>query len=402
MNTNRLRTMLRDSHIDGVLVGTMENVRYITGLNSVALEMFPHAGQVFAVFTAAHPQDFIFVSSRCEMDQFLDSAGSIPQPIGYGTFFREPTQDAVALDERDRRLAAAGGDGVNPTTPAIAAAQALRRLGLQAARIGYDEEGVRADVLDQLRHQLPSAQLIPVGGLLRRVRKVKTAAEIQSLTSAAGAAESAIIAALTMAEAGCTEKDLVVALEMELARHGARPRFSLIKIGADAVAGQTRPTDRPLASGDAIWFDIGCTLDGYWADIARTSFFGGPSTARHESYYQAMRAGVDAAFASAKPGMTGAQLYDLTVEAVRSAGVPHYRRNHVGHGIGVEVYDPVLIRPDSVEELELGTVVNIETPYYEFGFGAVHIEDPFVLSESGNRWLTTLSRDILDVSEFSA
>ena len=39
-------------------------------------------------------------------------------------------------------------------------------------------------------------------------------------------------------------------------------------------------------------------------------------------------------------------------------------------------------------------VINIETPYYEFGFGAVHVEDPFVVREGGNELLTELSRDL--------
>lgn len=65
--------------------------------------------------------------------------------------------------------------------------------------------------------------------------------------------------------------------------------------------------------------------------------------------------------------------------------------------IGVEVYDPVLIRPGEDDVLEEGTVVNIETPYYELGLGAVHIEDPFVVSARGNEWLTTLSRELVEI-----
>lgn len=402
MNKKRLLQVMQARDVDGVLAATPENVRYVTGVNSVALDMFPHTAQVFAALSAAEPDDPVFISSRCEMDQFLDMRPGIRPPIGYGTFFREAATSPDGLSVRHRRLAAAQGGGIDPPTAGIAAGQALQSLGLTSSRIGYDEQGISAEVLHALREALPAARFVPAADLLREVRKVKTAEEIQALTAAAAAAESAISAALSVAQIGCTEKQLVTALEVELAWQGARPRFSLIKIGDDAVAGQTRPTDRRLTAGDAIWFDIGCTLDGYWADIARTSFIDGAPSARHEIYYGAMRAGVDAAFASAKPGMTGAELFEVTMEAVRGAGVPHYRRNHVGHGIGVEVYDPVLIRPDSTEELEWGTVVNIETPYYEFGFGAVHIEDPFVVAESGNRWLTTLSRDILQATEFQA
>jgi Xaa-Pro dipeptidase len=39
-------------------------------------------------------------------------------------------------------------------------------------------------------------------------------------------------------------------------------------------------------------------------------------------------------------------------------------------------------------------VITIETPYYEFGFGAAHAEDPFLMQANGNVVLTELSRDL--------
>ncbi|MFX5884960.1 M24 family metallopeptidase, partial [Acinetobacter baumannii] len=39
--------------------------------------------------------------------------------------------------------------------------------------------------------------------------------------------------------------------------------------------------------------------------------------------------------------------------------------------------------------IEPGMVINIETPYYEFGVGAVHVENPFVVSETGPNVLLT-------------
>jgi len=39
--------------------------------------------------------------------------------------------------------------------------------------------------------------------------------------------------------------------------------------------------------------------------------------------------------------------------------------------------------------IEAGMVINIETPYYEFGIGAIHVENPFVVSESGPNVLLT-------------
>lgn len=392
-NAARMTEQLATSGMDGVIAATYENLLYTTGISSVALEMFPHTGQVFAVLTADEPGRPAFVSSRCEVDQFLDAGMDLADTIGYGTFFREEPKHRIALNTDDRALAAVNGDGVTPADAASALAIALRSRSLATSVVGYDEYGMSARVLAKVRGLLPAAEFVPAADVLRQVRKVKTPAEIQRLRAAVAAAEAGIEAAVAQVEVGATERGMVTALETELARWGARARFSLIKFGPRAVAGQTRPTGDPLQAGESIWFDVGCVLDGYWADIARTFRFGAADD-RQRTLYDAMRAGADAAYAAAKPGMSGGELYDLTIAAVRDSGAPHYRRGHVGHGVGVEVYDPVLIRPGETDELEEGTVVNIETPYYEFGFGAVHIEDPFVVSLHGNEWLTTLSRDL--------
>jgi Xaa-Pro aminopeptidase len=112
-----------------------------------------------------------------------------------------------------------------------------------------------------------------------------------------------------------------------------------------------------------------------------------------------MLVGEQAAIEQARPGMTGGQLFDLTLEATRAAGAPHYRRHHLGHGIGAEVYEQALIAPGNAEIIEEGSVVNIETPYYEYGLGAVHVEDPFVVRASGSELLTSLSRELMVLPE---
>ncbi|SFQ65023.1 Xaa-Pro aminopeptidase [Amycolatopsis arida] len=389
----RLRSRMASLDVDGLVATTIENIRYLTGISSVALEMFPHTGQCFAVVTRDRPDNPWFVSSRCEADQFLDAGPELAGVTAYGTFFREPAVEGVALTPAEERLRAVNGDGISPATAAEALVATVRAAGLAESRIGVDEDGLRPDVLEALRAALPRAAFLPAAGAIRQVRKVKTDAELELVARSAAVMETAIRATVSIARPGVTERQLVREFERTVAGAGGRSRFTLIKIGRSAVAGQSAPSDEPLRRGDAIWFDVGGTVDGYWSDIARVHCVGEPSP-RLEKYYNAMLAGEDAALAAARPGMTGRELFEITVNAVRAAGVPHYRRQHVGHGIGVEVYDPVLITPDSEDVIEDGTVVNIETPYYEFGLGAVHVEDPFVVRAGGNALLTTLDRDL--------
>jgi Xaa-Pro dipeptidase len=389
-NLERLGARMDELGLDGLVATTAENVYYLTGIASVSLEIFPHSGQCYAVVTRdrlAHPH---FVSSRCDLDQIRDAAVDLDGALGFGTFFRE-YDGVVGLSEQDERLRRIMNHDPNPATPADTLVATLRRAGLATGRVAVDEDGALPGLLDTLRESLPGADFRAGADVFRHTRKVKTEAELRRLADTAAVTERAIQAAVAVAVPGATEVDLVREFERSVVGEGGRPKFSLIKFGAAAAGGQTRPTTEPLRRGEAIWFDVGIVYEGYWADLGRVFGFGPPSD-KLATYYDAVLAGEDAALAAARPGMTGKELFDITVEAVRAAGIPHYRRNHVGHGIGVEVYDRVLITPHGDDQLEAGTVVNFETPYYEFGFGAAMVEDPFVVRESGNELLTTLDR----------
>ncbi|MER5772599.1 Xaa-Pro peptidase family protein [Streptomyces sp. NPDC001985] len=389
-NLERLTARMDALGLDAVVATTYENVYYLTGVASVALEVFPHSGQFLAVVTRDRPERLRLVTSRCDADQALDILPALDSAIGYGTFHRE-TGEGVRFTEEEAALRRIAVDGPAPDTALDGLVRTLRDAGLAGARIAVDEEGVPHGFLQALAEAAPGADITAGAAVLRWTRKVKTPEEIRRLEAVAALTERGIEAVTAIARPGVTEQDLVREFERTVVMGGARPKFTLVKFGRDGVAGQRAPRDRPLCRGDSLWLDVGCVLDGYWSDIARLYSLGEPSE-RLALCHAAMVAGEERALAEARPGMAGKELFELVVEAVRAAGVPHYRRHHVGHGIGVEIYDPVLITPDNDDLLEDGTVVNFETPYYEFGLGAVQVEDPFVVTADGNRLLTTLER----------
>ena len=203
-----------------------------------------------------------------------------------------------------------------------------------------------------------------------------------------------MLAASGIAREGITEYEVAREFERSIVSQGARPQFTLIRFGRNAVAGQRQPDRTPLRKGDTIWFDTGALYQGYWSDIARIFSLGEPSQ-RAQKIYAAMLAGENVGIAKTQVGMTGSELFDITMQASKAAGHPEYRRHHVGHGIGSEVYEAPLLNPTSHDIIEEGDVINIETPYYEFGLGALHVEDPYVVKANGDhQLLTTLGREL--------
>ena len=84
----------------------------------------------------------------------------------------------------------------------------------------------------------------------------------------------------------------------------------------------------------------------------------------------------------------------VAVRVTRENGLPHYQRHHVGHGIGLEPYDPPTINATTHTALEPGMVFCVETPYYEHGWGGVQVEDAVEITAGGSRTLTRSSQDL--------
>lgn len=393
VNTVRLRAKMEEYQWDGIIATTLPNVNYLAGFSSLALSGFPYEGQCYAVITRDNPTKPIVVSSTVELDQVLDGSGVL-DTVRFGTFYREGPLENITLTDEESWLKSHAMEEEAAAGPFEGLVLALRKLGLANCRIGIDEYGLQPGYLERLSQELPKAQFDKAFDVFRWIRKVKTSEEIHRIRKVNRITERAILAATAIARQGVTEYELAREFDRSIVSQGAKPQFTMIRFGRNGVAGQREPSRTPLQLGDTIWFDVGAVYKGYWADIARTFSLGEPSL-RARRIYQALLVGEEIGMAETRVGMTGKQLFEITMKATRENGHPSYRRHHVGHSIGLEVYEPPILSPTNQDVIEAGSVINIETPYYEFGLGALHVEDPFLVDENGDHeWLTTLDRNL--------
>jgi Xaa-Pro aminopeptidase len=243
--------------------------------------------------------------------------------------------------------------------------------------------------MDQLNSLLPAATFVRSFSLLDRVRAVKTPGEIAILRQAARNTERAIDAALAVAKHGVTEREMLRAFNACLAQHDTAAVVGCIGFGTRSALSNVQPSDRALQPGDLIRFDVGGRYRHYRSDMARGAVLGEPD-AKVAKYYSAVEKGVLSAYDIIKPGLQVAELFTHVVQAVRREGIPHFKRSHVGHGIGVDGYDPPNISDTSADVLAEDMVVCVETPYYELGFGGVQVEDMIRVTKTGAESLMTL------------
>jgi Xaa-Pro aminopeptidase len=393
LNAERLIKRMDEEGLDGVVAATLPNIHYFAGFWSVALTMFPYEGQCYALITRDQVSLPLVVSSTVELDQVLDGL-PVKGTVNFGYFFREGPFGDIKLTPDEAQLKEMSMGAEPLAGPLEGLENALNELGLSDKKVAVDELGLRAGFLNAIKEKFPKAQFTNGSAMLRWVRKVKTAEEIRRLREAAKITERAMLAATGIAREGITEDELAREFERSIVSQGGRPQFTLIHFGRNGVALNRQPDRTTLRKGDTIWLDTGAIYQGYWADIARNFSLGEPSP-RAKKIHAAMLAGEKAGIAKTQVGMTGAELFDITIKACRDAGHPEYRRHHVGHGIGSEVYESPKLNPTSLDIIEEGDVINIETPQYEFGLGAIMVEDPYVVSADGNHEiLTTLGREL--------
>jgi Xaa-Pro aminopeptidase len=380
----RLTAVLEAEGLDALVATTTENVYYVSGLRSVSHALF-RGLELYAIFTRRGTG---LVIPYIDTTTVASEGIAADHVVTYGKFFFNYADDPGEIGEKIRRWTQAPA-----ASAADALATALGDLGVLGRRVGLDEGNLFAATWRRVEERLAGTTLVPAYQLFRQARMVKGPDEVAALERAALIAEDGIAAVLAALKPGVTERDAARVYEQEVLRKGGQPFFTVITIGERASLADVYPTERALRRGDLVRFDLGCLVGPYRSDISRTAVLGTPSEKQARSY-AAILAGERAALAAMKPGVPVRTLFEIAVQATRENGMPHYQRHHVGHGIGLEPYDPPTINATTDTALEPGMVFCVETPYYEHGWGGVQVEDAVEVTPGGIRMLTRSSQDL--------
>jgi Xaa-Pro dipeptidase len=353
------------------------NVRWLTGLAGEPHELYGMA----PLWCVVGPTGDWRVVAPAGEAAWIEERGLIDRLVPHGTFFLSGApSDAL-------RAATTGG-----ATLAEALGHALAAVDGRG-RIAIDGR-VSAEVARDLEPALGRDRIVLGGDAWQRARQVKDDDEVAALRRVNAVAEAALAAGLATLEEGTTERDLVGTVRLHMVEAGARPLLGSIGFGERGALVDFAPSDRPLRAGDAVRMDVGCVLDGYHADLARTAVLGDPPNWLAEAH-AALVAGEDAALDALRAGVAASEIFAVAVAATRATGLPDYQRTHCGHGIGLEMYEPALIAAHVDEPIPAGATCCVETPLYLIGRAGIQIEDAVVVTATGHERLGSLPRELL-------
>lgn len=357
------------------------NKAYLSGYVSMAHDLAPFYRS--AVLTSRDRASLVVSAADAgPAFEFLGKAGLIHR---YGAFYFEAAENGPA-------------DFLTPAESDFTAAfkQAMGAVGPTDGLIGVDR--TNDDLLwDLCREFLGESRVVDVTRYLGAARATKSPGEVVRLRAATRLVEDGFRQVIKYAHSGMTEIDLAAMITQVIVAGGAVPRFVSVTSGPRSALADTYSTRRVIAKGETIRIDAGCTVDGYWSDMARTFVFGEPDT-RQKTTYAALQTGLEEELAAVRAGVPANVLFDIAMQAVRSNGLPHYKRQHCGHGIGLRSYDSPTVNATDTTVLREGMCLCLETPYYTLGLDGMMVEDTIRVTADGYEPITTLSRELFVLS----
>lgn len=226
-------------------------------------------------------------------------------------------------------------------------------------------------------------------GIMRRLRMVKSGAEIEKVRHACAIADRAFLRLRDMAAPG-VPLDVVFRSFQVLC----------LDEGADCVpylAGGAGPggygdvispaPERRLADGDVLMLDTGLVWDGYFCDFDRNWILP-PAEAEVENAYARLIDATDAAFRTARPGATASDLFHA-MNGVLAAGEGAPDAGRLGHGLGMQLTEWPSLVPEDETVLSAGMVLTLE-PGLDLAPGRMLVhEENIVITETGAEYLSS-------------
>ncbi|MCL6570818.1 MAG: Xaa-Pro peptidase family protein [Bacillus sp. (in: Bacteria)] len=349
-NIEKLRANFPTHGIDGILITSPYNIRYISNFTGSAGVVLISADKALFI------TDFRYIeqaTNQCVGYEIIKFSSSIPEEV----------------------------------------AKLAKKIGIQ--KLGFEEDYLTYSAFKSYE-KIVEGELVPISGVIEKLRLIKNDAEIRILKVAADIADAAFKHILDYICPGKTELEVANELEFFMRRAGATSSSfdTIVASGHRSALPHGVASDKVIETGDFVTMDYGAYYNGYVSDITRTIAVGEPNPKLKEIYDIVLDAQLRG-MAGIKPGITGMEADALTRNYISEKGYGEFFGHSTGHGIGLEVHEGPGLSMKSGIILEPGMVVTCEPGIYIPGLGGVRIEDDTLITKNHNEALTHSTKDLI-------
>lgn len=256
---------------------------------------------------------------------------------------------------------------------------------------------------------MPALHLLPLAGMLgvvpvlatdvlRRLRTIKDAAEIDALRKAGAAIDRVHARVPEFLVPGRTEADVAADIAEAIVAEGhSEVAFIIVGSGPHGADPHHECSDRELRAGDIVVVDIGGPYEpGYNSDSTRTYSIGEPDPEVARRYAVLQRA-QQAAVEAVRPGVTAEQVDAVARDVLAADGLAEAFVHRTGHGIGLSVHEEPYIVAGNDLRLEPGMAFSVEPGIYFPGQWGARIEDIVIVTADGALSVNNRPHDLVVV-----
>src|SRR6267154_1093099 len=334
---------LETEGLDGLVVTSHANIRYLTGFSGSA---------AVVVVTRA---DVLLVTDFRYDAQARGEAGAVA---------RVEVDSTSVWDRFFKELATLG----------------------PLSSLGYEAHALSVHDAERFAQAGKAWRWMPTTELVERLRAAKDEGEVAAIRGAALLAGEALRQTLAQVRPGMTELAIAGMLEGALRRLGSEghPFATIVASGPRSALPHARSSGRGVAMGEWLLLDFGAQVDGYCADITRTVVVGARASERQRALYGVVYDAQRRARGSVRAGMSGRDADALGREPITARGLGEAFGHSLGHGLGLEVHEAPRLSKTNGDPLPGGAVVTVEPGVYLAGEGGVRIEDDVHLPADGS------------------
>ncbi|MGB6407998.1 MAG: Xaa-Pro peptidase family protein [Planococcus donghaensis] len=355
----QLQNYLKEQSVDAAFITDPYNVFYVSGFKSN-----PHE-RLLGVMVFAEAEPFL-ICPKMEIPD-AKNAGWAGEVVGH-----EDTQNSMEILYQT----------------------ALSR-GVDLKTMAVEKAHMTVERYESLLSFFGSLSITQLDEQLNAMRVIKDDAELQILREAAALADYAIEVAARTIKEGITEIEVMTEIELALKKRGVtHMSFDTTVLTGDRAASPHGKTgEYKLKHGDLVLFDLGVVHKGYCSDITRTLALGEPNEEQKEVYDVVYRSEM-AALEAVKPGVTAAELDQISRKVIADAGYGDYFTHRLGHGLGIDVHEFPSIHGQNTMKMEKGMVFTLEPGIYVPGKVGVRIEDDVAVTADGYEVLTKYPKEL--------
>jgi len=345
--------------IDAFLVNSEKNMRYFAGFSALAIERF--AGIIIPVEKSV----LIVIVPKLEEEKAKE----------YSAFKEIRSYD----------------DSENPATLLN---QVIKEFKLEKAVFGV-EGTLTFKFYRMLVECSPKIRIEDASIIFSQLRSIKSDEELKKMEKAARIVAEGIKAGIDFIKPGVSELAISSEIEKTIKENGGESvPFCIVLSGSNSALPHGETSNRKVREKDVVLMDVGAVYRGYYADITRTVFVR-EVTKTHRKIYEIVAKAQEAAIETVKPNIKAGDVDRAARKIIEDAGYGEYFTHRAGHGLGLEVHEEPYITPNNKTVLKPNMTFTIEPGIYLAGKFGVRIEDDIVVSTSGAKLLSNLSKELL-------